>query len=69
MIGVAKRSFKDTPEQCELFSGDSTKPLFVTAVGMTLGEAKAHIASMHGEHRIPTLLKRVDQLCRGIVVT
>ena len=69
VIGVAKRSFKGTPEQCELYSGDSTKPLFVTAVGMTLGEAKAHIASMHGEHRIPTLLKRVDQLCRGIVTT
>ena len=69
VIGVAKRSFKDTPEQCELYSGDSAKPLFVTAVGMTLEEAKANIASMHGEHRIPTLLKRVDQLCRGIVAT
>ena len=50
-----------------IYRGDSAKPLFVTAVGMTLEEAKAHIASMHGEHRIPTLLRRVDQLCRGIV--
>ena len=69
VIGVAKRSFKDTPEQCELYSGDSARPLFVTVVGMTLEQAKAHIASMHGKHRIPTLLKRVDQLCRGIVAT
>jgi hypothetical protein len=23
------------------------------------------VRSMHGEHRIPTLLMRVDQLCRG----
>ena len=69
VIGVAKRSFEGTPEQFELYSGESAKPLFVTAVGMTLEEAKAHIVSMHSEHRIPTLLKRVDQLCRGIVAT
>ena len=66
IIGVAKRSFKGTPEQCELYSGDSAKPLFITAVGVSLEDAKSLIASMDGKHRIPTLLKRVDQLCRGI---
>ena len=66
VIGVAKRSFLDTPEACEVLRGSSEKPLFVTAVGMPLSEAKQYIATRHGNNRIPTLLKRVDQLCRGI---
>lgn len=66
VIGVAKRSFKDTPEKCELYSGGSEKPLFITAVGIDLEDAKSLITSMDGKHRIPTLLKKVDQLCRGI---
>lgn len=66
IIGVAKRKFVGTPIACEVYRGKSQNPLFVTAVGMDLAQAKAHITSMHGEHRIPTLLKRVDQLCRGI---
>lgn len=37
---------------------------FVTAVGESLSAAKAGVARMHGSHRIPTLLKAVDQLCR-----
>ena len=65
IIGVAKRSFKDTPKICEIYRGDSSKPLFVTSVGLSLGEAIAGVASMHGKHRIPTLLKKADQLCRG----
>ncbi len=68
VIGVAKRSFAGTPEDCQVFRGGSETPLFVSAVGMALSAAKAHIQAMHGQHRIPTLLKRVDQLCRGINV-
>lgn len=67
VIGVAKNKFKDTPQICELRRGSSQKPLLITAVGMPLPEAKQKIAQMHGENRIPTLLKRVDQLCRGII--
>ena len=68
VIGVAKNRFADTPEKCEILRGNSQSPLFVTAVGMPLEIAKADIAGMHGENRIPTLLKRADQLCRGIAV-
>jgi deoxyribonuclease V len=63
---VAKRSFLDTPEACEVLRGSSEKPLFVTAVGMPLSDAKQYISVMHGKNRIPSLLKKVDQLCRGI---
>jgi len=39
--------------------------LYVTAAGMRLQEAADRIQRMHGPHRIPTLLKRVDTLARG----
>ncbi|MEM8983419.1 MAG: endonuclease V [Pseudomonadota bacterium] len=67
IIGVAKNRFVGTPAESELLRGKSAKPLFVTAVGVDLDEAKRAIAAMHGEHRLPTLLKLVDQLCRQSV--
>lgn len=64
VIGVAKTSFKDTPHNTEIYRGESTRPLFVTAVGIDAEVAKQSIVNMHGTNRIPTLLKRVDQICR-----
>jgi len=67
IIGVAKRNFKGTPEQCHLFRRNSLSPLFVTAVGMEVEQAKTHIHSMAGIYRMPTILKMVDQLGRGLL--
>jgi len=67
VIGVAKRAFAKTPKKCEIVRISSIKPLYITSVGIPLEEAKELILNMHGENRIPTLLKRVDQLCRGII--
>ena len=39
-------------------------PLLVSAVGMPIEEAVAGVKRMHGPHRVPTLLKRVDRLSR-----
>jgi len=64
VIGVAKTAFRDTPESSSLLRGKSRKPLFVTAEGMDMETAKQCIRTMHGDHRIPDLLKRVDFLCR-----
>jgi deoxyribonuclease V len=64
VIGVAKRPFKNTPKIAELFRGKSKRPLYVTAQGVDVAVAKRYIAKMHGKNRIPTLLKRVDQLCK-----
>ncbi len=69
IIGVAKNRFIDTPEACEVLRGQSQKPLFVTSAGLSLETAKQIIRQMHGEHRLPTLLKSVDQLCRGVADT
>ncbi len=63
IIGVAKRSFSGISSEYEVFRGDSEKPLFITA-SSKLTDSKAYIKGMHGQFRIPTLLKRADQLCR-----
>jgi len=66
IIGVAKKAFVDTPTECEVYRGGSNKPLYITSIGINLVDAKKYISKMHGKHRNPTLLKKVDQLCRGI---
>jgi deoxyinosine 3'endonuclease (endonuclease V) len=64
IIGVAKNKFNNTPKACELFRGESRKPLYITSVDIGLEEAKTLVAQMHGQYRFPTLLKKVDSLCR-----
>jgi deoxyribonuclease V len=64
VIGVAKTRFAEAGAAMEVFRGRSARPLFITAAGMNAQIAAEHIRSMHGSNRIPTLLKRVDSLCR-----
>jgi deoxyribonuclease V len=40
IIGVAKNRFEDTPVAAEIFRGDSQRPLYVTAIGISQAEAK-----------------------------
>lgn len=65
VIGVAKSRFQGAPAH-EVYRGTSRRPLYVTAAGMAVEEAAANIQAMHGTHRIPTLLRQVDRLARGI---
>jgi deoxyribonuclease V len=65
VVGVAKTRFAGASGAREVRRGGSGRPLYVTAAGMAVEEAAAHVAAMHGPFRIPTLLKRVDRLCRG----
>lgn len=64
IIGVAKSAFQDISPHTHLLRGKSTKPLYITAAGVELEQAKAWVASMDGAYRFPTLLKEVDRLCR-----
>lgn len=66
IIGVAKTRFANTPDSAELLRGQSTRPLYISAVGIELDEAKKNIEHMHGRYRMPTLLTLVDNLARGI---
>jgi deoxyribonuclease V len=65
VIGVAKNPFRRSPHATVVYRGGSSRPLYITAVGIPTTEAANHIAAMHGSHRFPSILKRVDQLSRG----
>ncbi len=63
VVGIAKTEFRGAPA-AEVLRGASKNPLFVTAAGIALEEAATAVRSMHGGHRIPTLVARADRLCR-----
>ena len=65
VIGVAKNRFRNTRHAVELLRGGSQRPLFITSIGIDYQSAADYVQSMSGEHRIPTLLKAVDQLSRS----
>lgn len=62
VIGVAKTAFHEA-DPVEVLRGTSKRPLFVTSTHDASAAAE-HVRTMHGPHRMPTLLKRVDQLTR-----
>ena len=64
VVGVAKKHYAGAPG-VEVLRGTSTQPLYVTAAGVDVEEAAGWVRAMHGPHRFPTLLKRVDALCRA----
>jgi len=64
VVGVAKNPFAGA-RAIEVTRGDSARPLYVTAIGIEPSTAAERVRAMHGEHRLPTLLRRADALCRG----
>ena len=65
VIGVAKRAFHGENKFCKTIErGESKNPLYITAEGVEVEVAAKWIQEMHGDFRIPTLLKLVDQLSR-----
>ena len=64
VIGVAKSKFRGANHAQEVLRGTSGRLLFVTSAGIPPQLAADYVRSMHGAHRIPSMLARVDQLCR-----
>lgn len=65
VIGVAKSNFATLNKlKVELLRGESSKPLYITSKGIDLQQASACIKQMHGDYRMPSLLKQLDQLSR-----
>jgi deoxyribonuclease V len=64
VVGVAKTRYAGA-EAAEVLRGDSARPLYVTAVGMDTAVAAERIRTMHGDHRVPTLIRLADALARG----
>lgn len=63
VIGVAKTAFAQTAA-AEVLRGKSQRPLYVTCAGVDLVTAAALIRQMQGPARLPTLIKRADELAR-----
>ncbi len=66
VIGVAKSRFEGS-SALEVYRGKSKKPLYITSAGIDIQSASERIRKMHGPHRVPTLLKQVDLLARGVI--
>ena len=64
IVGVAKTGYRNDTWSKRVYRVGSRRPLYVTAAGVDTAKAAALVASMHGKHRIPTLLKQVDRLAR-----
>jgi len=62
VVGVAKTRFRGAAATAVL-RGGSKVPLYVDECGEWV-DAPSRVASMHGRHRIPTLLNLVDRLAR-----
>lgn len=69
VIGVAKTAFRPMrgcANVAEVRRGSSNRPLFVTSLGLDLAQAALNIAAMHGDSRIPELIRRTDRLARDV---
>jgi len=64
VIGVAKSAFRTATHAMPVLRGAATRPLFVTAAGMSRHEAADLVATMAGQFRLPDALRRADALAR-----
>ena len=65
VIGVSKTGLPGLPAQFEISREEETRPLVVTCIGIDLGAAKARLRAMHGQRRVPTLLKLVARIAKA----
>jgi deoxyribonuclease V len=65
VIGVAKTNYHQNMKYVvPVMRGTTERPLFVTAIGTGLQQAADHILHMHGEYRLPTVLKELDRITK-----
>ena len=64
VVGVAKHRFGDAGFAVRVLRGQSVRPLYVTAAGMSLRRAAGCILRMHGPDRLPTMIRMADRLSR-----
>jgi len=65
VIGVAKTAFRGATHAIEVRRGGASRPLYVTAAGISAERAAALVRSMAGPYRLPDALRRVDRLSRS----
>lgn len=67
VIGVAKSYLKGSTSCLEIYRGQSSNPLYVSAIGIDLNYSAELIKNLKGDFRIPDILKKVDKLSRKII--
>jgi deoxyribonuclease V len=68
VIGVAKTAYRGGMFATPVYRHASRRALFVTAVGIETDTAARLVRFMHGAHRLPSLITRVDHLARELAV-
>jgi deoxyribonuclease V len=66
VIGAAKTAYGESAFARAVLRGSSARPLYVTAAGIDPDDAARLVKSLHGPHRIPSLIEHVDHLARDI---
>ena len=64
VVGAAKSKFKQADMAQPVFRGQSIRPLYVTAVGISDRQAASNVSGMAGKNRIPDLLRLADRTAR-----
>jgi deoxyribonuclease V len=64
VIGVAKTAFRTAVHAIKVCRGKATRPLYITAAGLTVERAATLVQDMAGPYRLPDALRRVDTLSR-----
>lgn len=64
VIGVAKTYFRGCENYVEIYRGKSSKPLYISSIGIDLNYSAEFVKNLNGIYRIPDILKKVDQLSR-----
>jgi deoxyribonuclease V len=65
VIGVAKTPFQAATHAAPVRRGQSRKPLYITAAGLSITEAGRLVTAMAGEYWLPDALKLADHLACG----
>jgi deoxyribonuclease V len=65
VIGVAKTPFATATHAIPVVRGQATRPLYVTAAGMSAADAARIVLGMSGDFRMPDALRLVDALARS----
>jgi deoxyribonuclease V len=65
VVGIAKTKYRDDTWSQRVLRPGSARPLFITSVGIDPAATAIQVAAMHGDHRIPTLLRIVDHAARA----
>ena len=65
VIGVAKTFFRGCGDYTKVYRGSSSKPLYVSSIGIDQNSAAGLIRGLRGGGRIPEILRKVDRLSRN----